>query len=59
MENYFNIKKAAELCGVRIETLRNWERARKIRPVRTIGGHRRYTEKMLADVLVRAANDEP
>ena len=57
MEKYFNIKKAAERCGVRIETLRNWERAGKINPVRTPGGHRRYTEQMLADVMKKGVRD--
>jgi DNA-binding transcriptional MerR regulator len=58
MENYFNIRKAAARCGVRVETLRNWERRGKIRPSYTPGGHRRYTEQMLVDLLKKGLSDE-
>lgn len=51
MENHFNITEAAARCGVRIETLRNWEKAGKLNPVRTPGGHRRYTEEMLKEAM--------
>lgn len=36
------IKEAAAILGVSDETLRNWERAKKIEPFHTQGGHRRY-----------------
>jgi len=36
------IKAAAAILGVSDETLRNWERAKKIEPFHTQGGHRRY-----------------
>jgi len=36
------IRKAAEILGVGIPTLRTWDRAGKIPAVRTPGGHRRY-----------------
>ena len=48
---YFSIKEAERRCGVTRETLRNWEKAGKLNPVRTPGGHRRYTEGMLDEVL--------
>lgn len=35
-------KKASELLGVTIDCLRKWERAGKLRCVKTLGGHRRY-----------------
>jgi putative resolvase len=37
-----SIKAAAEVLGVREETLRRWEQAGKITSERTAGGHRRY-----------------
>ena len=37
-----NISKAAKILGVTTKTLRNWEDQGKIKPVRTLGKHRRY-----------------
>ena len=45
-----SIKEAAALLGVTTTTLRNWEKAGKIRSFRTSGGHRRYHA---ADLLGR------
>lgn len=36
------IKEAAQALGVTTTTLRNWDRAGKLCPIRTLGGHRRY-----------------
>lgn len=36
------IGKAAEILGVSIQTLRNWEKSRKLLPQRSPGGHRYY-----------------
>lgn len=36
------IGKTAKEVGVSIDTLRRWEREGKIKPRRTVGGHRRY-----------------
>jgi len=38
------ISEFSKRCGVRPETLRRWESAGKITPIRTCGRHRRYTE---------------
>lgn len=51
MEKLLNIQEASARCSVRVETMRNWERKGKITPLRTPGGHRRYTEQMLNEVL--------
>jgi len=51
MEKYINIRQAAELLGVDVTTLRRWEVKKKLVPVRTAGGHRRYTEKQLMELL--------
>lgn len=37
-----SIGKTAEILGVRIETLREWDKDGKLNPVKTFGGHRRY-----------------
>jgi excisionase family DNA binding protein len=35
-------KQAAEMLGVTIYTLRNWNIAKKLVAIKTMGGHRRY-----------------
>jgi DNA-binding transcriptional MerR regulator len=35
----------ANALGVIPDTVRRWERSGKITPERTVGGHRRYSEK--------------
>ena len=42
METIVSIKRASELLGVTIQTLRNWDKAGKLKPIKTLGGHRRY-----------------
>jgi excisionase family DNA binding protein len=37
-----SIGKTAEILGVHIETLREWDKEGKLTPVKTFGGHRRY-----------------
>ena len=49
------IGQAAKIIGVHPDTLRRWERAGKIKPLRTKGGQRYYTPDMLA----RWVSDEP
>jgi len=43
MQRLITIKRAAELLGVTTKTLRNWDAAGKLCPIRTLGGHRRYS----------------
>ena len=49
-----NIGKAAELLGVRQETLRRWEAAGKIQVERTPKGHRRYDAAKLQGLHPRS-----
>ncbi|MEM7580264.1 MAG: IS607 family transposase [Cyanobacteria bacterium P01_A01_bin.80] len=42
MSKLYSIGEAAELLGVSIDTLRNWEKEGRIQSVRTSGGHRRF-----------------
>lgn len=36
------ISEAAKMLGVSTKTLRRWDNADKLKPVRTVGKHRRY-----------------
>jgi len=47
VSNLININKAAQLLGVDITTLRIWDKTDKLKPQRTMGGHRRY---LLSDI---------
>jgi excisionase family DNA binding protein len=42
MEDLIKPGVAASMLGISTETLRNWERAGKIKAVKTLGGHHRY-----------------
>lgn len=44
-----SIKKAAEIIGVSQKTLRDWEKADKIKVYYTPNGHRRYDEDYIKD----------
>ena len=39
------------MLGITPQTLRVWEKEGKIKPVRTKGGHRRYDDEMLREIL--------
>ena len=51
MEHYLDIDQAAKILGVHVVTLRRWEREGRLTPLRTPGGHRRYTEAQLKGML--------
>ena len=46
-----SIDEASKLLGVTKRTLRNWEKAGKIKPFRTLGGHRRYDREELLKIM--------
>lgn len=48
-KNLLTIQKAAHFLGVSTKTLRRWESAGKLVPIRTIGNQRRYTLEQLTD----------
>ena len=56
MDKLLSISKAAEILGVSDETLRNWEREKKLIPIKTFGGHRRYKE---SDINKFSGVEEP
>ncbi|HZD78676.1 MAG TPA: helix-turn-helix transcriptional regulator [Actinomycetota bacterium] len=51
MEASYRIGEAAELLGVRVETLRRWERQGKLQTRRTEGGQRRVPAEEVARLL--------
>ena len=56
----YTIKRAAELTGIPVATLRAWERRYAVvRPERSSGGYRLYDDRALADlVLMQALVDQ-
>lgn len=42
MEKLLSIKEASEYINVSQDTLRKWDKADKLKPLKTVGGHRRY-----------------
>ena len=46
-----SIKEAAKLFGVSIMTIRNWDKAGKLKSQRTLGGHRRYNLEELKNIV--------
>jgi molybdopterin-binding protein len=53
----YRIGEAADLLGVRVETLRRWERAGRLRTTRTSGGQRLVSASEVARLL--AQRDRP
>jgi molybdopterin-binding protein len=51
MANDYRIGEAAELLGVRVETLRRWEREGKLKATRTSGGQRMVSATEVARLL--------
>lgn len=48
---WFSIGDAAKYLGVSRDTLRRWEKAGRIKPVRSPTNRRYYTEKILNEIL--------
>lgn len=42
VQNLVSIGKAANILGVHVDTLRQWDKEGKLVPVKTLGNHRRY-----------------
>ena len=57
MADDYRIGEAAEILGVRVETLRRWERAGKLQTSRTAGGQRLVAASEVAKLL--AQRDRP
>lgn len=59
MVDTYRIGEAADLLGVRVETLRRWERTGKLRTRRTEGGQRLVPASEVARLLASARPDRP
>jgi molybdopterin-binding protein len=59
MPNSYRIGEAAELLGVRVETLRRWERDGKLRTTRTSGGQRRVAGTEVARLIASKQQKQP
>lgn len=57
MAEDYRIGEAAEILGVRVETLRRWERTGRLRATRTAGGQRLVSASEVARLL--AERDRP
>lgn len=51
-------REVAELFGVRTTTIARWAREGRLSPLRTPGGHRRYTRASLRALLAEARSPE-
>jgi len=59
MGDTYRIGEAAEILGVRVETLRRWERQGKLRSRRTEGGQRLVPATEVARLLAERRAQEP
>ena len=50
-QQLMNIKQTAEYLNVSQDCLRKWDKANKLKPFKTSGGHRRYSKQMLDEFL--------
>ena len=55
----YTSKQAAEFLNVAVSTIIRWDNEGKIHPLRTPGGHRRFTEEELQRVLGFQASPQP
>lgn len=59
-KKWYTISEAAKYLGVSSDTLRRWEKAKKISaPTRTAGGARRYSKELLNEILGRGNEEKP
>ncbi len=59
MEDTYRIGEAAEILGVRVETLRRWERDGKLQTSRTKGGQRLVPASEVARLLAEHRAQQP
>jgi putative resolvase len=58
MDKLLSISKTANILGVSYETLRNWDRGGKLKPIKTAGGHRRYKESDINTIFGTVKDEE-
>lgn len=53
LSEYLTVRKAAQMLGVSVSTLRNWDRSGKLKPVRhPVNGYRLYRFADLERILL-------
>lgn len=52
-DTYLSIGEVATALGVTVATVRNWERAGKLKSIRTPGGHRRFGASSVEALLAQ------
>ncbi|OGV89789.1 hypothetical protein A2Z41_03335 [Microgenomates group bacterium RBG_19FT_COMBO_39_10] len=58
-KKWYTVSAAAEYLGVSPDTLRRWEKAKKISaPTRTAGGARRYSKDLLNEILGKGREEK-
>lgn len=58
MDKLITIGEAAEILGVNVTTMRRWEKAGKLVPIRTTGDHRRYRLSQVDPTMARSVEAE-
>jgi excisionase family DNA binding protein len=58
-EDLLRPREVAAIFGVRTATLARWARDGRLTPLRTPGGHRRYSRAAVRDVLAADADRGP
>lgn len=58
-EVWFGVQEASVMLGVSPATLRRWSAAGKVRAFTTPGGHRRFAESTIRQLLGRATGPDP
>ncbi|MCD6254777.1 MAG: IS607 family transposase, partial [Deltaproteobacteria bacterium] len=51
MERHYTMREAAKILGVSVRTIQRWDKAGKIRCIRTPGGRRRVPESEIRRIL--------
>jgi putative resolvase len=59
MDKLVSVSKAANLLGVHIATLRDWDKEGKLHPIRTKGNHRRYKVSDIDLILGEPKKNDP
>ena len=60
LDEYLTVRQAAELLGVSASTLRNWDRAEKLKASRhPLNGYRLYRRQELEAVLLETEKGTP
>lgn len=56
MEKLLTISEAANILGVTMQTLRKWHKDGKLIPTHTLGGHRRYRQSDVENIITGMAD---